>query len=305
MIGELVSEVRRLSDVAFPRSYKKKYMWMLSAYMDETGRWEDPNCRFVGMAGLLTGADAWEFFEKQWAKALKQYGLTHFHMKDFAHSRREFEGWKYDEPKRRALLQDLFDIIRSVRALPFGTTIPMEPFRRHPIEHQTIIGNNPYYICFIACNVMLADLMTPALGSGMDEKITTVFAEQTEFEHIALRVAEGVRQHHAAGELLYSPVFRPMREFNPLQAADLIAYEAHKEADRRYYRPQDEPRWGWKELISISRLSVSGFTPFIFQTDKLVETHMRNAVKARAEAEIQVRQEMAEEYARKNSNEKT
>lgn len=269
-------------------------MWMLTAYCDETGSYEDPNIRFVGMAGLLATSANWEWFESEWKIVLAAYALPYFHMKDFAHSRLAFEGWKGQEEKRRSLLSDLMACIRGAYALPFGTTIPMEPFRKYPLEAQTIIGNHPYQLAFIGCNVILADMMAPARTYG--EKIATVFAEQTQFQNLALKAHATVQEWHPSGDLFHSPVFRPMRELVPLQAADLVAYEAYKEADRRRYRPHDAPRWGWTELIEISKLTVSGFEPFIFQNDALVAQHMQNAINAQRDAEIQVRAEMAYEY---------
>jgi len=47
------------------------------------------------------------------------------------------------------------------------------------------------------------------------------------------------------------PVFRDMREVVPLQAADIIAYEMHKEFDRQLYRPSAKPRYGYQRIVKM------------------------------------------------------
>lgn len=83
---------------------------------------------------------------------------------------------------------------------------------------------------------------------------------------------------HPAGDLLDSPVFRPMKTFVPLQAADIVAYELHKEAYRQYFRPNEKARWGFTELQDIVKLIASGFNPLIIKrNESVIETHMKEA----------------------------
>ncbi len=88
-----------------------------------------------------------------------------------------------------------------------------------------------------------------------DETIAPVFAEQTEFQYWAMRMYQGLKRDKTISDLIDSPVFRPMQKFVPLQAADFVAYEAQKETYRRLYTPNIKPRWGWTELLAISRIS--------------------------------------------------
>ena len=57
-----------------------------------------------------------------------------------------------------------------------------------------------------------------------------------------------------------------MRDVVQLQAADLIAYEMQKEYERRLYRSDSKPRYGYLELLK--PWTEKGFdgVPFIFQT---------------------------------------
>jgi hypothetical protein len=89
-----------------------------------------------------------------------------------------------------------------------------------------------------------------------------------------------VRQKHPYGQCLESPVFRDMKKIVPLQGADIVAYELFKECERRSYRPNDDPRWAWSELLKISALSAN-FLAFIVHDNETLEMHVKNAERER------------------------
>src|SRR6185295_4823221 len=64
--GNGYSPVRHMATALFPSSCKDKYMLMLTAYMDETGHSQDARSKFNGMAGLITKAENWLIFEREW-----------------------------------------------------------------------------------------------------------------------------------------------------------------------------------------------------------------------------------------------
>lgn len=74
-----------------------------------------------------------------------------------------------------------------------------------------------------------------------------IFGEQTEFRGVAKQIFQVVKELEIA-ERLDQPDFEDMKKIVPLQAADIVAYELYKEAERNRYRPQDAPRFGYKEF---------------------------------------------------------
>jgi hypothetical protein len=253
-------------------------MMQLHAYLDETGHSKDERQRFNGMAGLIATVDYWEQYDRKWREALKDYKIPFFHMKDFASCRGVFEGWS--EPKRRKLYGKLMRIIATAYALPFGSIIPMEIFRRFSKEQQSYFGD-PYYFNFITCVVAAADLMSPMPA---EEELDVVFSEQVEFRSIARKLYELAQEGHPFGRKLKQPGFADMREIVPLQGADIVAYEFYKECERRQYRPDSEPRWGFKELVRICRLSAEGFFPLIIHDETTLGMHVRHGEEERARA---------------------
>jgi hypothetical protein len=252
-------------------------MLMLTANLDETRHSADKNQKFVGMAGLFASAKNWEQFERQWNKTLHTYEIPYFHVKDFAHSRGFFEDWKGKEYKGRNLFVELIQAILDAKAIPFGSTIPMEIFKQKP-ECLQNANDNPYFLAFFVSALILVQKLYPLCSFG--ETVTTVFAEQQEFQRKALRIFERLKiDMPEVGELFDSPVFRPMHKLAPLQAADLVAYEAHKEAERQLYRPNDKPRWGWIKLDEIHKTNGKRFASFVFQDEFTVSEYMKGVKK--------------------------
>ena len=62
-----------------------------------------------------------------------------------------------------------------------------------------------------------------------------------------------MKKLYEVGVRLRPPEFRDMRESIPLQAADIIAYELYKEADRQRYRPNMPSRFGIIKIVEMAR----------------------------------------------------
>ena len=222
---------------------------MLTAYLDETGHSKDEKQRFNGMAGLLAPSISWEQFEVRWKKTLENFKLPFFHMKDFATFRRNYAGWS--EAKRRDLYGTLLTHIEAADAFPVGSILAMKDFRSLTAEQQDYFGD-PYYVGFLSVTGFLARIGDGVLKSG--SKVALVFSDHMEFKNQALRDYEMITEGGGLiRERTYSPVFRDMREFVPLQAADIVAYELYKEYERQLDRPDAKPRYGYKLFCKICK----------------------------------------------------
>jgi Protein of unknown function (DUF3800) len=234
---------------SFNFSDKHKYMLMLTAYLDETGHSKDEKQRFNGMAGLIAPAYNWEVFERKWKATLKEYKLPFFHMKDFANFKGHYEGWS--EERRKKLFGKLMLHMETIAPLPIGIIIPMEEFRKLTEEEQGYF-EDPYYFCWQSM-IAMANTYLEFKRAPLEEKVAMVFSDQVEFKKETRKLWE-IIQH---GQILNrraatSPDFRDMRELVPLQAADIVAYEAYKEYERLRHRPNADQRFGLKRLTKMS-----------------------------------------------------
>ena len=78
-------KVAHLSRGIHPSRSKHKFMLSLSAYFDESGHADDPDCQFVGVGGLCAPAAAWNDLDDKWQGILnEQCDGKPFHMNKFA-----------------------------------------------------------------------------------------------------------------------------------------------------------------------------------------------------------------------------
>jgi hypothetical protein len=102
-------------------------MLSLTAYCDESGDADDPNCPFVGMGGLCAPEASSNRSDTQWREILDdQCGGVWFHMNDFASREGVFKGWK--EPRRRRLMRSLVACIAQAKARPFGAVVSLDAY---------------------------------------------------------------------------------------------------------------------------------------------------------------------------------
>lgn len=241
---------------------------MLRAYMDETGHSRDEMQKFNGMAGLLAPADRWDEFESRWNATLanKEFRIPYFHMREFefvdglGNRKGFYTGWS--EEKRRRLFSKLVRHIKNAHALPVGSIVAMEDWRRLSDLQRQLLHGDPYFLAYqnvIAYSTGTAEvLQMPA-----DVQVELIFSDHAEFKNRALRLYDeiysvGLYIHRSA----HPPEFHDMKDRGALQAADLIAYEMYKEYDRVRYRPQHKQRWGFLEISN--QMAALG-TPLLFR----------------------------------------
>lgn len=231
-------------------------MALLTGYYDETGDTKDPSQKFIGMAGFAAPAEKWEILEGKWKMILKEFKVPYFHMKEFTISEGVFRGWKDDEPKRRKIFGGLIKTIREIKPLPIGCVFSSEDFRSLPKRDQDMI-KDPYFLSFISCVGLPCMFLQNA---PPDVKFATVFGEHGIFAKTAKEFYERIQEMYEVGARLYPPNFRDMRECVPLQAADIIAYELYKEADRQRYRPKSPSRHGILEIVKMAKMATHANT---------------------------------------------
>jgi hypothetical protein len=252
-----------------------KFMLGLSAYFDESGDADDPECHFVGMAGLIAPSEAWEKFDGKWQAILDEHcGGKPFHAKDFAYQSEPFKGW--DKGKREKFLCDLVRTIQESGSRPFGAVVSLDAYKTicQGIPHIKKAVIDPYYICFQDVTRAAA---VSLIGYGIDhmndvkrweqfentEKVAMVYPHQTRLGAISSKPGTAPQSMGRAESLWYAikggnPQFgRWMgsyasgspNELTFLQAADLIAYELTHEYENRMKRPKDDMRWGLAQIL--------------------------------------------------------
>jgi hypothetical protein len=84
---------------------------LYASYFDASGK--PGRHPVLSVAGAVAPVKKWIRFERDWQQVLKDEGVTEFHATDFAASRKEYEGWKDDKPRRTKFLNRLGKIIKD------------------------------------------------------------------------------------------------------------------------------------------------------------------------------------------------
>ncbi|HEY2962549.1 MAG TPA: DUF3800 domain-containing protein [Pyrinomonadaceae bacterium] len=253
-------------------------MVMLSAYMDETGHSKDERQRFNGMAGLLAPAEKWIEFEDNWNRTLtsKEFHLPYFHMREFEGRHPDtgkpvgrFRGWTKE--KRERLYSKLMRHIANAHALPYGAVIAMEDWRSLSEAQQKALHDDPYFLAYRSV-IALSTSFLEFKRAPPNVQVAFMFSDQVEFKYRALQLYDEI---YKTGMFIKRsakrPAFEDMRNYAPLQAADIVAYEMYKEYDRIKYRPNDKPRWGHDRLEEMSNKHGSQLIGMFYSRAKLVQ----------------------------------
>jgi hypothetical protein len=219
---------------------------MMTAHFDES----DTDGAAV-VAGFVAEAKQWVHFSREWKALLSEHSLQCFHMKNFAHSKKEFEGWNDDEPKRQRFIQRAVGIIKRRVRVPIGVIIDRDLYENFvSTPARKVAFGNHYttasYLCLLLTGAW-------AEYTSHRESVAYVFdrgnRHRTEFEEAFNKskdVPELVQRYR-----LGSLSFEDDRKLEPLQASDLIAYEMSKFWTDKKNTGKRLPRFPLEKLMEL------------------------------------------------------
>lgn len=230
--------IKELCPALFPGNFcGEKLLMMFRGYIDESG-----NDQFFTLSCLMAKADEWTLIEAAWSKVidhknkdLRKTGrqeISRFHTADCSSCRGEFEGWSV--PEQIDLAKQLLDIFNVYVTAFVAFTFPIRDFK----EVFPDRADNPY----------------PEMYGFLTKFIMLQMVEEIEAAGIVLPYPVNFalfhdRNDHGSDMLSAfnhtmdkDPTFDKQKYFSsitstgwescvPLQAADLIAYEAFKGID--------------------------------------------------------------------------
>jgi hypothetical protein len=206
---------------------------VFQAFIDDSG--SEPQSPIFVLGGFIASHDQWAKFADEWDAALKEPpGLDYFKMSEAASLVEQFspgKGWA--DRKRDDRLIALARIIRKYAKARLVATMPYDAFMKHiatiPASARTLSSDSPYPLLF-----MQTILAAAVMGDrhGIDSACDFIFDEQAGYsEEIVSRwpqFKEIVKRASRSDlpKLIGSPpIFRNEKEFLPLQAADMYAWQ--------------------------------------------------------------------------------
>jgi Protein of unknown function (DUF3800) len=192
-------------------------------FLDESGNSET----FV-MGCAFSSERKWLRLEKEWRKALAEYGIPYFHMREMVGRNGPFSGWSTQKADR--LIKKLIWIFTTYVSMWNGTIISVRDYNAIIETDKRKKQRNPYFHAFQTC---LSATMIYCQQKSIEGKIGFVFDSGSMspmhaagyFE--AFKVLETMPNRDQIGALR----FEDDKTNSALQAADLLAYELHKYAN--------------------------------------------------------------------------
>ncbi len=188
-------------------------MAMFSVYCDASGKDETD---LLVVSGFIASAEEWLHFEKQWNLTLKEFGVQYLHMNEFAHSIKQFDGWKNDESKRRTFLTRLSAVIESRVQYWVGACLIKADYLTVDSYYQLHERLFPYPLCGVEC---VKNVERWRKAHNIDSSIEYIFERGDEHRGQLMDAVENI--------VGAAPIFRDKLKFPALQAADFAAYEMY------------------------------------------------------------------------------
>lgn len=253
--------------------WKRGKMAVMASYVDAAG---SPSEIVVAPAVVVSTPEKWLAFEREWDACLATYNVSQLHMKHFAHSRGEYEGWQDDPLKRKRFLNRLMWIIETYVEYTATEAVYMQAFNAHDAKFQLSEVMRPYTM---ACLSIAGRIFNWGEGREILRSDFIWLFEKGDTDQSDLRQCWG----KAFPGMAVEPIFLQKKDSypdtgickrqRPFEAADFIAYEnlkAHRLFDERAGEPvyEDELRkplqrmkglpgaqdWGYFDAEGISRI---------------------------------------------------
>lgn len=189
-------------------------MAMFSLYCDASGRDETD---LLVVAGFVASADEWLRFATQWNLFLREFRVKYLHMNEFAHSIKQFAGWKNDESKRREFLIRANNVIESHARYWVGACVIKADYLKVDSDYQL----HEHFSLFPLCGFTCVEAVERWRNAHhlIDSSMEYIFERGDQHRGQLMDAVESL-----TGTV---PIFRDKVKFSPLQAADFAAFEMY------------------------------------------------------------------------------
>lgn len=214
-----------------PRPRAGALMAVLKAYMDESGKDNDPGTPIVAVGGLAGPVQAWENFEESWSDCLDKWEIPHLHMKEIENDgETPFKRFREDRALLSAMLIDFVRAIGSSGLFPVAHIVVKDHVRQFNKEASLCI--NCYSLALYGCLL--------EFGIKYDGEPIEIVVDKFDNSRQLIDMARGycLSDKYYENELdwMREATITPLnkkesfRSVLPIQAADFIVWELRRHA---------------------------------------------------------------------------
>lgn len=244
----------KITDGVFGYAAKDRRVLVLKAYFDDSGTHD--NSDVTAMGGLIAHEDDWARLEVEWGAALDEFGLDKMRMSSLRYPKGKFKD--RDELERERIITRFRKIICGLNARMIAHTVSRRVW--DAVAADTRLGqvfSEPIDLCFNAC---MRSAMEAKRGSVAEpEPVVVTFDCREQNLGFWQRLASGYEALWPSTVAGFA--FGNMAKVRPLQAADMIAYEAFVfQCDREHSGAEPKPRPNFAALLDEVNFAGQFFT---------------------------------------------
>lgn len=205
---------------------------VLEMYMDESGTHDGSPT--VVVAGYLGRPEVWRDWTAKWTHALGPIKV--YHAVDAQNLTGEFEGWTSDQVA--ALVKRLLPITAGAEIAATAVALDLRVFEAALKDRDDLkeLFGTPYIACL---QWAMQSILNMAFAVGSREQIAFIH-ENNDYHAQAYECFSWIMSNAHRGGNIISLTFGTKKDYVPLQAADILAYEANKRL-RKLDAPERRP----------------------------------------------------------------
>jgi len=221
---------------------------IVKAYIDETGIHD--GAPVTAVAAYFAHDKSWKKFTLKWRAALWSFGVDEFHMNDYAQRHGAFEGWS--DAKQLALAKKIFGLIPEHTSYGASVAMVHADFNemRDSYPHIKEALGTPYTCCF----QWLITLVIRKLPMPFKDWRVSCIHEDNDYKDEAIHAWDWAKSEIDLASRLGTLTFAPKKDFVPLQAADVLAWETQK----RLADPGRAERKSFTTLLQRQNVTIQG-----------------------------------------------
>jgi hypothetical protein len=219
---------------------------VLKAFVDDSGSGGDS--KWFVLAGYVGTVEAWDRFDPLWLSVLYQSPrIEYFKSKEAIHRHGQLRG--FTEEQRDAKLDALVNVIGDCADRAFCARVRQSDYNELVKGQIPERYDSAYYFLF---PFFIGAVVNMERLDGLSEPTEFVFDSDERFERLAYEMVPKLMPLKSFSGGIVSVLYRNDKEFLPLQAADLLAWQIRrafsvtKEPRRKHFdaarlRPRKEP----------------------------------------------------------------
>jgi hypothetical protein len=216
---------------SFTPFHVKLFLSMLKAFVDDSGSGGDSP--WVVLAGYVGTVCDWVGFESDWSKVLEsQPRIEYFKSSEAESLKGQFVGASIDQ--RNAKIEALIDVIGRHAQRAICARMRQDDYNEVIRPNVPEIWDDAYFFLFPA---FILAVLGMEKYHGNSEPAEFICDSSQRVDKRAAKLYHQLKQFPQFAGRIIDVFFRSDKEFLPLQAADLLAWQV-----RRFFCVPDEPR---------------------------------------------------------------